>query len=149
LYLEGLPLFARGQVSIPDHAAALREMRLLQRRTARSGKDSVDHGAGGSDDHVNSIFGSLYLVTKVPRPDMLASQLIGGCKVFNTTHGTTLIDSVTPALHPPQPSPPSSLPSALADVRLDEAAQKRLAEFKADFLRERGSIAFYGKCFHG
>lgn len=64
LYLEGLPLFTRGLVNIPDHAQLLRELRLLERRTARSGKDSVDHGIGGSDDHANALFGAMHLAAK-------------------------------------------------------------------------------------
>jgi hypothetical protein len=60
LYLEGLPLWARGLVRIPDHPALTRELRLLERRTTRSGKDSVDHGAGGADDHANSLFATLH-----------------------------------------------------------------------------------------
>jgi hypothetical protein len=61
LYLEGLPLWARGLVSIPDHYQLLRELRLLERRTARSGRDSVDHGVGGTDDYANALFGALVL----------------------------------------------------------------------------------------
>jgi hypothetical protein len=38
LYLEALPLFTRGAISIPDHAALLRELRLLERATHRGGK---------------------------------------------------------------------------------------------------------------
>jgi hypothetical protein len=64
LYLEGAVLFARGLVSIPDQAQLLRELRLLERRTARSGKDSVDHGVGGSDDHANSLFGAMYVAVR-------------------------------------------------------------------------------------
>jgi hypothetical protein len=66
LYLEGLPLFTRGLVSISDHAQLIRELRLLERRTARSGKDSVDHGVGGSDDHSNVLFGAMHLAVKPP-----------------------------------------------------------------------------------
>jgi hypothetical protein len=71
LYLEGLPLFTRGQIAIPDHDQLLRELRLLQRRTSRSGKDSVDHGVGGSDDHANSLFGGMHLAAK--RSDALVA----------------------------------------------------------------------------
>ena len=39
LYLEGLPNFSRGTISIPDHPLLIRELRLLERRTARSGKN--------------------------------------------------------------------------------------------------------------
>jgi hypothetical protein len=38
LYLECLPLFTRGLITIPDHARLTRELRLLERRTHRSGK---------------------------------------------------------------------------------------------------------------
>lgn len=61
LYLEGLPLWTRGLVSIPDNPMLHRELRLLERRTARSGKDSVDHGTGGSDDFANAVFGAINL----------------------------------------------------------------------------------------
>src|SRR5438876_3828882 len=47
LYLAGLPLFTTGVVGIPNLPPLLRELRLLERRTARSGKDTVDHGVGG------------------------------------------------------------------------------------------------------
>jgi hypothetical protein len=33
----------------------LRELRLLERRTHRSGKDSVDHGRSGHDDLANVV----------------------------------------------------------------------------------------------
>jgi hypothetical protein len=57
LYLEALPLFTRGLISLPEHKQLLRELRLLERRTHRSGKDTVDHGKGGNDDHANALCG--------------------------------------------------------------------------------------------
>jgi hypothetical protein len=59
LYLEGQVWFTRGLIGIPHHATLLRELRLLERRTARSGKDSVNHGAGGHDDYANALFGAM------------------------------------------------------------------------------------------
>ena len=59
LYLEALPHFMRGSVSIPDHPKLVRELRLLERRTSRAGKDIVDHGRNGSDDHANALAGML------------------------------------------------------------------------------------------
>jgi hypothetical protein len=67
LYLEGLPTFARGLVSIPDCAPLICELRLLERRVARSGRDVVDHPAGGSDDHSNVVFGAMWLLTGARR----------------------------------------------------------------------------------
>jgi hypothetical protein len=66
LYLSGLPHFTRGIVSIPNIAPLLRELRLLERRTSRAGRDVVDHGRNGTDDHANALFGALHLTASVP-----------------------------------------------------------------------------------
>jgi hypothetical protein len=60
LYLEALPHFVRGAVSIPNLPVLVRELRLLERRTSRVGKDVVDHGRTGSDDHANALAGCMY-----------------------------------------------------------------------------------------
>jgi hypothetical protein len=59
IYLEVVPLFTRGLVRLPDHPKLLRELRLLERHTHRSGKDTVDHGRGGHDDYANAVCGVL------------------------------------------------------------------------------------------
>ena len=59
IYLETIPLFARHLVRLPDHARLLRELRLLERRTHRSGKDSIDHPKNGRDDYANAVCGVL------------------------------------------------------------------------------------------
>lgn len=59
LYLESLPLFMRGVVAIPDHPRLIRELRLLERHASRTGKDIVNHGRNGHDDHANAIVGAL------------------------------------------------------------------------------------------
>jgi hypothetical protein len=61
LYLEALPAFNRGLVSIPNHERLLGELRGLERRVHRSGKDSVDHPRHGSDDCANALVGALYV----------------------------------------------------------------------------------------
>jgi hypothetical protein len=71
LYLEALPHFNRGAVAIPNHERLLRELRGLERRVHRSGKDTVDHGAHGSDDHANSVCGAMYVAFReVRKPKM-------------------------------------------------------------------------------
>ena len=57
LYLEALPLFMRGAIRIPDLPILTRELRLLERQTHRSGRDTVDHGRHGMDDFVNALCG--------------------------------------------------------------------------------------------
>ena len=64
LYIEGLPAFTRRTVSLPDHPRLLRELRLLERRPHVGGRDTVDHGRNGSDDHANTVFGVLQVVQK-------------------------------------------------------------------------------------
>ena len=64
VYLECIPLFARGLVGLPDHPKLLRELRLLERHTHRSGKDAVDHPRNGHDDHANVVCGVLHLLSK-------------------------------------------------------------------------------------
>jgi hypothetical protein len=59
IYLESIPLFTRGLVQLPEHPTLLRELRLLERRTHRSGRDSVDHPRNGRDDHANAVCGVL------------------------------------------------------------------------------------------
>jgi len=59
LYLEALPLWTRGLVSIPDHPALLRELRLLERIPGRIGKDQVTHPRNAHDDLANATCGCL------------------------------------------------------------------------------------------
>jgi hypothetical protein len=61
VYLEVAPLFARHLVRVPEHAVLLRELRSLERRTHRSGKDSVEHPKGGHDDYANVVSVALLL----------------------------------------------------------------------------------------
>jgi hypothetical protein len=61
IYLECLPLFTRGLVSLPDHGKLIKELRLLE----RSGKDTVDHGRGLHDDYANSVCGCLRALSVV------------------------------------------------------------------------------------
>lgn len=64
LYLEALPHFAREAVRIPDHHQLVRELRLLERRTSRSGRDSVDHPQGGTDDYANALAGCIHITMR-------------------------------------------------------------------------------------
>ena len=59
LYLESLPGFTRGLVSMPNHPRLINELRLLERHTHRSGRDVIDHGRSGHDDYANACCGLL------------------------------------------------------------------------------------------
>lgn len=75
LYIEALPAFARQAISIPNHDKLIRELRLLERRTSRTGRDTIDHGPHGTDDFANSLAGLLRGLTK--RPDVNLSWVSG------------------------------------------------------------------------
>ena len=61
LYLELLPQITSGRVQLLDHKKMITQLALLERRTARSGKDSIDHPTGSHDDIANCIAGAVYL----------------------------------------------------------------------------------------
>jgi hypothetical protein len=77
LYLETLPLFAQGCVDLLDYQRLTMELMQLERRTARSGKDSVDHPPAGHDDHAKSCCGVLALLAREgarPKFDISCAQ---------------------------------------------------------------------------
>ena len=63
-YTEVLPLINSHRVDLLDDRKAIAQLVGLERRTARSGKDSIDHPPGGHDDRINAIAGSLVLAQK-------------------------------------------------------------------------------------
>lgn len=64
LYLDTLPLINGGRVELLDHTKMSVQLVGLERRTARSGKDSVDHVPGGHDDVANAVAGALSMATR-------------------------------------------------------------------------------------
>lgn len=54
-YLHCLPLFTSGRIEIPDEPRLRAELLALERRTGRSGKDSIDHPPGSHDDVANAV----------------------------------------------------------------------------------------------
>ena len=67
LYLQALPLITSGKVELPEHKRLIGQLRGLERRTARSGKDSVDHAPRGKDDVSNAVCGVLALLARKRR----------------------------------------------------------------------------------
>jgi hypothetical protein len=63
LYLELLPIINQGTVNLLDNARFVSQLVGLERRTARSGKDLIDHmqGSGSRDDIINSVAGVVNL----------------------------------------------------------------------------------------
>jgi len=61
LYRDLLPMLNSGKVELLDHAKMATQFCNLERRTARSGKDSIDHAPGGHDDIANAVAGALLM----------------------------------------------------------------------------------------
>ena len=65
LYLEFEPVINTGQIEIPKTKNLTIELLNLERKTGRSGRDSVDHPPKGSDDLANAVAGCCHLLTKL------------------------------------------------------------------------------------
>lgn len=61
LYRDLLPTINSGRVDLLDHDRLIAQLCSLERRTARSGKDSIDHPPGGYDDLANAVAGVIHL----------------------------------------------------------------------------------------
>ncbi|MGI4951186.1 MAG: hypothetical protein ACRYGM_05225 [Janthinobacterium lividum] len=61
IYLNALPMLNSGKVELLENKALLTQLCALERRTARGGKDSIDHPPGGHDDVANAAMGALLL----------------------------------------------------------------------------------------
>ena len=59
LYHDLLPLLNARRIELLDHPRLSAQLCGLERRTARSGKDSIDHAPGGHDDLANAVAGVL------------------------------------------------------------------------------------------
>jgi hypothetical protein len=77
LYLECLPLFAQGVVDLLDVKPLTMELMQLERRTARSGKDSVDHPPQGHDDYANACCGCLALLASAESLQAHMVRIVG------------------------------------------------------------------------
>jgi hypothetical protein len=68
IYLETLPLINSGRVSLLDDTKLIAQLIGLERRTARGGKDSIDHAPGAHDDRVNAAAGAIVMASRREAP---------------------------------------------------------------------------------
>ena len=61
IYRDTLPLLNSGKVELLDHPRLIAELCGLERRTSRSGKNSIDHAPNAHDDVANSACGAILL----------------------------------------------------------------------------------------
>ena len=61
IYLNALPLLNSGKMELLDVPRLAQQLCGLERRTARGGRDSIDHAPGAHDDLANAAMGALLL----------------------------------------------------------------------------------------
>jgi hypothetical protein len=81
LYLDLLPAINSGRVDLLDIDRLTAQLCALERRTARSGRDSIDHPPGGHDDLANSVAGVVNLI--LGQSKFVPTLAIGGIEVFS------------------------------------------------------------------
>jgi hypothetical protein len=81
LYLEFLPALNSGKVELLDHPRLAAQLAGLERRTARSGKDSVDHPPGSHDDLINAAAGALVLAATARAPLVISAAAMAASRL--------------------------------------------------------------------
>jgi hypothetical protein len=128
IYLEVLPVFTRGLTSLPNHPQLLKELRLLERRTHVSGRDTISHGRTGSDDFANAVAGALLLANS------------GGSSLW--LGEALLVDGAAAPL-------PRRVDFIFATLVADKLGRAGVAYFSADGLSRVGSEIYLLDCEQG
>jgi hypothetical protein len=76
IYQELLPLLNSERVELLDNPRLVAQLIGLERRTARSGRDSIDHAPGAHDDVVNAVAGAIVAVATTRGPIIIPKGLI-------------------------------------------------------------------------
>jgi hypothetical protein len=80
-------LLNSGRVVLPKIERLINQLANLERRVARSGKDSIDHAPGAHDDVANAVAGSVdRLVTRPAARAGFAVQGIAGTGGWNGSY---------------------------------------------------------------
>ena len=78
LYGDLLPLLNARRIELLDHSRLSAQLAGLERRTARSGRDSIDHAPGGHDDLANAVAGVLVGLDLDRRPALVRIEDVTG-----------------------------------------------------------------------
>ena len=110
LYVALLPAINSRQVDLLDHPKLIAQLCSLERRTARGGRDSIDHSPGGHDDLANCLAG---VIVKALAPNR-APQIVFGSYSFRTGKieiiGRERADALRDQqLYAPRPRPPETV----------------------------------------
>ena len=68
IYRDMLPLLNSRKCQLLDNRRLISQLHGLERRTARGGRDSIDHGPGAHDDIANAVAGAIVLAAHCEKP---------------------------------------------------------------------------------
>ena len=74
IYAEFLPALNGQRVRLLDHPRLIGQLVNLERRTARGGRDSIDHAPGAHDDVANAVCGVLVNLIADRRPALVRPE---------------------------------------------------------------------------
>jgi hypothetical protein len=77
LYRDLLPLLNAGRITLPRSERLTAQLVGLERKTARSGRDSIDHGPGLHDDVANAVAGAASLAIDLSSYDLTMAWVSG------------------------------------------------------------------------
>ena len=66
LYRDLLPLINSNRIRLLDNQKLINQLVGLERRVARGGRNSIDHGPGGHDDIANAVAGLASVTNRYP-----------------------------------------------------------------------------------
>jgi hypothetical protein len=81
IYLDSLPLLNSAKVELLDHPRLIAQLCSLERRTARGGRDSIDHAPGGHDDVANSALGALLLASGKAGQMVISDEVLAKSRI--------------------------------------------------------------------
>jgi hypothetical protein len=76
IYRDALPLLNSGRVELLDLPRLSGQLCGLERRTARGGRDSIDHAPGAHDDIANAVAGVLVNATNKAAPIVFTAEML-------------------------------------------------------------------------
>lgn len=77
IYRDLLPLLNSGRADLLENDKMIAQLIGLERRTARGGRDSIDHAPGAHDDLINAAAGVLVDITNNHRPCLYTARSLG------------------------------------------------------------------------
>ena len=96
IYLNALPLLNSGKLELLDISRLANQLCGLERRTARGGRDSIDHAPGGHDDVANAVAGAL-LLTAARQPMRISPEAIERMRSLPSPVGGCVVRGCHPA----------------------------------------------------